>query len=67
MGAEAKEGEGMTFNCEIGLLSDCCKLIFGQANLDLDDAVTMSAGQVVVMAASTNAVVVRTIGKFNTV
>lgn len=57
----------MTFNREIGLLPNRCELIFGQADFHLDDTMTACAGQVMVMAAAADAVVVRAIGKFNTV
>jgi hypothetical protein len=65
--AEAKEREGMAFNREIGLLADRCELVRGQANFDFDHAVTASAGQVMVMTASADAIVMCAVGKFNAV
>jgi len=67
IGAAAKEGEGVSLDSKIGLHSNRGELIFRQAHLDLDDAVTARAGQMMVMASSAYAVVMRAIGKFNAV
>ena len=57
----------MTLDSEIGLFANRGKLIDGQADIDLNDAMALGTGQVVVMRTTTYAVMVRAVGKLNAV
>ena len=63
----AKEGEGVTFDGKVGLVTDGFELIDGKADIHLDDAVALSAGQVMMVIVSTETVVMATIGKLNAI
>jgi hypothetical protein len=57
----------MPLNEEVRLLPDGCELIRGETEVDIDDAVTLRAGKVVVMLAPTaDTVVMRPIRKLDT-
>lgn len=57
----------MALDSEICLLANSCKLIDGEADADFYDAMALCAGEMMMMAASADAVVVRPIGKFDAV
>ena len=66
-GAAPEKGDGVTLNGEIGLFAYGGKLIDGQANIHLDHQMTPRAGQMMVMSAPTNTVVMRSIGELNAI
>lgn len=56
----------MPFNDKVLLLPNGCELIRGETEIDIDNAMALRAGEVVVMlASSTNAVVMRPIRKLD--
>ncbi len=57
----------MTLDSEVGLISDRVELIDRQADLDLYDTVTASAGEVMMVFAATYAIVMRAIGEFDAI
>ena len=65
--AAPEKGDGVTLDGEIGLFADGGKLIDGQANIHLDHQMTLRAGQMMVMNAPTNTVVMRAIGELNAI
>ena len=65
--AAPKKGDGVALDGKIGLFANGGKLIDGQANIHLDYQVTLRAGQVMVMGAPTNPVVMRAIGELDAV
>jgi len=68
VGAVAEEGEGMSFDGEVGLIPDGSYLFDRQADLHLDHAMTACAGEVMmVTVASAHTIVVGAIGKLDAV
>src|SRR5579872_5405519 len=65
--AAAKQGDGVTLDGKIGLFSHRGKLISGQANVYLDHAVALGAGQMVVMRPAAHAIVMGAIGELDTI
>jgi hypothetical protein len=62
----AKEGQCMPFNDEVLLIANGRELSSGQAEIDIDNAMALCAGEVVVMVASSaDAVVMGSIRKLN--
>ena len=57
----------MTLDSEVSLISNEVELIKRQADIDFYNAVTMGAGEMMMVFAATYAVVMRAIGKFNAI
>lgn len=57
----------MTFNVKVCLVADSLELVDRQADIDLYDAVALCAGEVMVMRATTDAIVMRAVRKLNTI
>ncbi|EFH86573.1 hypothetical protein Krac_7875 [Ktedonobacter racemifer DSM 44963] len=67
LGAAAEEGEGVSLDGEISLVADLRELFFREADIYLDHAMTLVAGQVMVVAVPADAIVVRAIGEVDAV
>ena len=57
----------MAFNVEVCLITDSLERIKGNTDIDLYNAVALRAGQVMVVAIAADAVVMRAIGKLDTI
>lgn len=57
----------MSFDGKICLVADGRKLIFWQADVHLFDAVAVRAGEMMMVAISTDAIVVRAVGELNAI
>ena len=57
----------MAFDFKVCLVTDGSELVNGEADIYVYDAVTLCAGQVMVMIVATDAVVMRSIGKLDTI
>jgi hypothetical protein len=57
----------MSLNGKVGLSPDSHKLVGGQAHIDLNDAMAVRAGQVMMVMVWTDAVMMRTVGELNTI
>ena len=57
----------MTLDSEVGLISNRVELIDMQADIDLHDTVTISAGEVMMVFAATHAIVMRAISEFDAI
>ena len=65
--AATEEGEGVSFDSKICLVANGGKLSFGQTDVHLFDAVAARAGEVMMVAISTDAVVMGAVGELNTI
>ena len=65
--AAPEDGEGMTFNSKFRLVCDGSKLVVGKADIHFDHTMARRAGQVMMMLVAADAVVMRAIGKFDTI
>ena len=57
----------MAFDGEIGLVADRFNLLNWEANVNFDDTVAICAGQVMMVAATADAVMVRAVGELDAV
>ncbi len=57
----------MPLNGKVGLAPDSHKLVGGQADINLNHAVAVRAGQVVMVVVGADAVMMRTIGELDTI
>ncbi len=57
----------MPFDLEVCLVTDGSELVNGEADIYVYDAVTLCAGQVMVMTVATDAVVMRSVGKLDAI
>jgi len=55
------------FDLEVCLVTDGSELVKGEADIYVYDAVTLCAGQVMVMTVTTDAVVMRSVGKLDAI
>jgi hypothetical protein len=66
--AATEEREGVAFDIKIRLIANSAYLIYGQADIDLHDAVALCAGQMVMMARTTaDAIVMRAVRELDAV
>src|SRR5579862_2771013 len=65
--AATKKGNSMPFNRKFRLFANGGNLLRRQADIDLDDAMAIGAGKVMVMHIATDAIVVRAISEIDTV
>jgi hypothetical protein len=65
--AAAKEGERVSFDLKVCLITDGSELVNREADIYIYDAVALCAGQMMVMTIATNTVVVRSVGKLDAI
>jgi hypothetical protein len=65
--AATKEGERVAFDLKVCLIANSSELVNGEADIYVYDAVTLCAGQVMVMIVATNAIVMGSVGKLDTI